>query len=148
MPVAFIFTAREHHNVRSVQDYRARHAAEIARKARRGARFTVHEVTTPVVARIDGNTWCIDCPDCRAGNATDPAWQIACCFACGAVSTVITFPDAEMVADIEAALLTRDRPWNRHWLPHQTLFDVVFDNMEFGAPIPPAVAARIAESEP
>lgn len=112
--VPIIYCAREHHGVPTIEEYRARHAAAILERRRVGHRVAVHESSALLIARIDANTWCVDC-ECGAGNATDPEWGIACCWGCGAVHTSIQFPAKDAIAAIEAALLERPRPFHRFW---------------------------------
>lgn len=122
--VPFLYTAREHHAVATPEQYLARHAAAIAKKRRAGMRFAVHESTAPRDAYIDGNSWLIRC-QCGNGCATDPAWRLACCFGCGAVHRVITFPADP--AGVEAALLERDNPQARRWSPGHSVDQVKAD---------------------
>lgn len=147
--VPFLYTPREHHSVTTPEDYSAKHAAFIAKKAAQGQRFAVHEVSTPMTARVDANTWLIDC-DCGAGNATDPDWGVACCFGCGAIHTQVIFPaDADLIA---AVLTVRPRVLGRGWEPagyrgrerDQTVDDLLAENASLGLDDVPALVARAA----
>lgn len=140
--VPFLFSPREHHNVQSVEAYRSVHAAFLAKRASRGARYVVHASPAPVTARVDANTWLIDC-ECGAGNATDPAWGLACCFGCGAVHEAIVFPaDVDV---IEALLLARPDVPRRGWDVGQSLVDLIRENVSVDADVPDmAIAAVIA----
>lgn len=135
--LAFLYTAREHHMVRSAGDLLARHRAFIERKARQGARFVVHPDESILVARVDSNSWLSDCPSCNAGVAIEPEWGIACCFSCGAVFRNIVVPDAETREQIEDALLARPFAPVRTWLPTESVADLHEQNLVRGLPIRP-----------
>jgi hypothetical protein len=140
--VPFLLTPREHHNVQTVAEYRARHAAFLGERRQRGARYAVHEVDTPIAARIDAGTWLIDC-DCGAGNATDPEWGLACCFGCGAVHTRVEFPTPDTRSAIEALLIARPRTIDRAWRPGEAIVDLVQENLAIRAGIPEAATRAL-----
>lgn len=123
-----LLTPREHHEVKSVEEYRRLHALKIAGKQSRGQRVDVHEVTEPFTARVEAGSWLFDC-DCGAGVSTDPEWKMACCFSCGAVYMNVIFP--EDAAAIERLLVARPQK-NRYWLPGETLEQVRADNVANG----------------
>lgn len=133
--VPFLLTPREHHNVSSLEEYRERQAAHIAERRRRGARYEVHEVDTPIAARVDAGTWLVDC-ECGAGNATDPAWGQACCFGCGAIHTAVVFPEPNAREAIELLLVQRPRPIDRAWRPEESLVDLMLENRNHGFVVP------------
>lgn len=133
--VPIIYGPQEHHRVRSVEEYRRAQAAFIAKQAQSGARVAVHDSPAPLVARIDANTWLIDC-ECGAGNATHPDWALACCFGCGAIHTAIVFPDPLLRGAIETVLLGRPRPFDRSWRPGETLETLVAENLAINAAVP------------
>lgn len=119
--VSFILGPREHHGVATATAYEQQQASAIARLRESGARFAVHDVRAPLVAFVSANSWVVNC-ECGAGNAVDPVWGIACCFGCGAIHRSVVFPGD--VAAVEAALLERERPTERHWLPGETPDDL------------------------
>lgn len=119
--VTHLYTPRDHHLVRTKDQYASLHAAKIAKRAKRGRRVEVHDSPAPLVAYVSANSWVVQC-ECGAGNATDPAWGVAYCFACGAVHRSIVFPDD--VAGVEAALLDRGEVMTRHWQPGETADDL------------------------
>ena len=129
MPIPFIATAREQHLVRTPDDYLRKHAAFIERQQRAGARYAVHDSAAPVVAWVDHNEWKVLC-GCGAANATHPEWGLACCYGCGAVHRTVVFPAD--VAGIEAALLKRGRPSERHWFPGETVDTLNAENIAAG----------------
>lgn len=115
--VPFILGPREHHGVTSASEYEQAQRNAIARLKASGARFDVHDVATPLVAFVSANNWVVDC-ECGAGNAVDPTWGVACCFACGAVHRSIVFPGDRV--EVEAVLLDRTNPQQRHWVPGES----------------------------
>jgi hypothetical protein len=136
--VPFLLTPREHHNVSSLEEYRERQAATIAERRRRGARYELHDVETPIEARVDAGTWLVDC-ECGAGNATDPAWGVACCFGCGAIHTTVVFPAPRTCEAIERLLVARPKPIDRAWRPGESLVDLMRENRDHGFDIPVSV---------
>jgi hypothetical protein len=142
--VSVIYGPQEHHSVRDVAAYRRAHEQFIARRAATGARLAVHVDEAPRPARIDANSWIVDC-DCGAGNATDPSWGIACCYGCGAVHTVIEFPAPATRELVEAALLERRRPFDRAWRPGESVADLAAENVAIGVAVPTRVADHVRE---
>lgn len=132
--VNFIYTAREHHGVRSAQELLSKHAAFIARKAAKGGRWAVHEDAATLVGQVGGNSWMADCPYCNSGIALDPEFGVACCFGCGAVYRDIVMPNEKARAAIEATLLARPAMRTRSWLPTETVDVLVAENVEHGLP--------------
>jgi hypothetical protein len=114
--VTIIAGIREQHLVRDKEQLLVQHRAMIQRQAGRGARVAVHTSNAPKTAYIDLGRWVIDC-DCGAGNATDPEWGIACCFACGAVHVSVVFPEDR--TEVERILLLRPESKTRNWKPQQ-----------------------------
>jgi len=127
--VSFLYGPREQHRVNSVEKYLKAHRTAIAKKQHYGSQFVVHDEHAPIAAQIRGNAWVIQC-ECGAGNATDPQWQIACCFACGAVHRQVVFP--KDAAAIEKVLLERPKVQNRHWMPGETVDDLIAENVAHG----------------
>lgn len=140
--VSYVYSPREHHNVASAAEYRDAHAKAIRKANRRGSRAEVHTVSNSVVARVDANSWLIDC-ECGAGNATDPEWGIACCFGCGAVHDVIEFPDLDTSRLIEDVLVERPNPMARFWVG-ETLVALAAKNVALDIDVPDAVVDAIA----
>lgn len=127
--VPFLYTTREHHNVRTPGEYAATHRQYIAKRRRGGARAQVHESLVDVAARIDCNTWLVDC-ECGAGNAIDPDHVpvVAHCFGCGAIHRRIAMPPIEIRQAIALALLARTKPKFRSWSPGETVADLAREN--------------------
>lgn len=140
--VAFVYTAREHHMVRSEHELLKRLQAFIAKKATRGARFVVHADESPLVARVDSNSWLSDCPSCNAGIAIEPEWGVACCFSCGAVYRNLVVPTPDDRAAIEEVLLARPFAPIRTWLPTESVEDLQAQNLARGLPVTNAPDAR------
>lgn len=133
--VPFLYTARDHHSVRTAEEYRLAQMAWLARRAAAGGRAVVHDSPGALAARIDANTWLVDC-ECGAGNATDPAWGVAYCFGCGAVHRTIVFPDPSVRAAIEATLIARATPFDRSWRPGEPVAALAEENRSIGAAVP------------
>lgn len=130
MPLSVIKGPRELHSVRTPEAYRAAHAKQIAARASTGQRIEVHELAAPRPAQVDWESgWVIEC-ECSAGNSTHPEWEVACCFACGAVHTAITFP-AQWRA-IERLLLARPLQKQRAWVPSETVEELQAQNRSIG----------------
>ena len=128
--ISFIMTAREHHRVKSAEEYLSRHTQKMNEKARRGSQFRVHEDPEPLTAYVNGGNWIVRC-SCGAGNATDPQWRIACCYGCGAIHRTIAFPPSAALS--EGVRLLLDRPVaNRNWEPGETVDDLRRENDEHG----------------
>lgn len=143
MAIPFILAAREMHGVKSADDYLRRHAAFVARNAKRGARFQVHEdLTGSNPARIDAGRWVADC-SCGNTCATDPAWGLACCFACGAIYRSVVFPEDRQA--IEAILVERPHPMQRGWDIGETLADLIVENEGIGVAVPQDAIAAAKE---
>src|ERR1051326_1440874 len=118
--VPFLYGPREHHGAQTPAEYARRHAQHMHEKGTRGHRSQVHDSPVALVARIDHNTWLVDC-ECGAGNAVDPDWPVAHCFGCGAVHRQIRVPPIELRQLIEAPLLRRVQPHLRSWTPGETV---------------------------
>lgn len=127
--VPFILTAREHHAVTSPTDLRRRHQQALAKKARAGMRYQVHTDPQSLTAFISAGSWVVVCPACGSGCATDPAWRLACCFACGAVYESVLFPSDATV--IETVLIERPATATRNWQPSETVADLRAENRRF-----------------
>lgn len=127
--MARIYGAKRLHNVRTPEELVAKHEAEIRKLADLGridnARPFVCE--EPVHARIDGGEWLIDC-DCGAGNAVEPGWPEARCFACGAVHVNVVMPDEDLRLNVEHVLSARRHTKNRWWSPGERLLDLAIEN--------------------
>lgn len=129
--VAFVQTARELHRVSSLQEYQAKHRAAMAAASRSGSRHGIHLSPVVVKARVFANSWVADC-ECGNGMAIEPRWEpLALCFACGAVHRSVLIP-AEWEA-IDTALLVRLHPHRRHWIPGETVDDLIRENGQLDA---------------
>ena len=130
--VPFVKRIRElHPAVKTPEDYLLRHRKKLAERHALGERYGVHDSPIVLHARVDGNEWIVQC-ECGAGNAIDPSWDpvFACCFGCGAIHRSILLPkrwDA-----IEQELLKRPQPSTRFWFPHETVDDLIAENIAHG----------------
>jgi hypothetical protein len=142
--VPFFYGPRERHpGVDSVETYRSAHAVFIARKAAKGARYVVHEDAAEYVARIEANSWLVDCA-CGNGCLTDPEFGIACCYGCGAVLTTVTFPEPVALAQLEALLVARPLPKTRNWTAEEPVDAIVAENEAKGIIVPDLKAIEVA----
>lgn len=131
--VPFLYTPREHHQVRTPAEYEARHAQHLAKHLAHGGRARVHASSRVLTARVDCNTWLVDC-ECGAGNAVDPDWPpVAHCFGCGAVHRTVIFPEPVLRHAIERVLLCRVDPRLRSWRHGETVADLLFENVTLSA---------------
>jgi len=82
-----------------------------------------------VVAYVNEGRWVADCPqrDCAGAELVDPEWPLfVCCSGCGCGPHCVIFPkDREK---IEAALVKRQVPRTRNWLPGETVSDLQREN--------------------
>jgi len=118
-----IFDARIMLRVKTLAQLRQKQAKTLASMRAFGIEAVEVEVSTPAVARLEGNRWLLDCL-CGSGVAVNPGWPEARCMgeACGRVYTNVQIPVDR--AEIEAALLTLP-PAQRYWYPGETAADVV-----------------------
>jgi len=131
--INFILGPREHHMVRTPDEYQQAQAKFIAQRQEKGARYEIHQVDTPVNARVDHNTWVVDC-ECGAGNAVDPTWPAAYCFGCGAIHNNVVWPlNRERIEEI---LLQRVDVTKRNWRIGESEEDLTRENFELGVPVP------------
>jgi len=124
------------HGARSREEYLDKQRMHLTALERayphHGARPVWH-VVGQVNARISGGRWIVDCP-CANCPSASPEWNLAACFECGAVYEDVVFPaDRERV---EAMLVARPQPQNRHWFPHETLDDLARENVAHGHEVP------------
>ncbi|MDP3717086.1 MAG: hypothetical protein Q8T13_04870 [Acidobacteriota bacterium] len=121
------------HNVKTPEELAAKHEAEIRARADLGLLDVAipFVASTLVHARVDGGEWLIDC-ECGAGNAVEPGWPEARCFACGAVHTVVAIPDEETRLNIEHVLSCRPLARNRWWRHGEDLVGLAIENAEHG----------------
>lgn len=81
------------------------------------------------VVFIGGGKWLTRC-GCGNAPSVDPQEGLACCFECGAVFEGLTLPVA--ADEIERALVKRPMAHHRHWLPEETVEDLVRENRAKG----------------
>lgn len=121
------------HSARTPAELAAKQEAEVRKRADLGLidNALPFVVSAPVFARIDGGEWLIDC-ECGAGNAIEPGWPEARCFACGAIHTVVVIPDEETRLNIEHVLSCRPLARNRWWRQGEDLVGLAIENAERG----------------
>lgn len=113
------------YGVESLEQLRARVQAN-------GHPLTALAATPP--AYVNGGRWLTICPSCNNGVPVDPSWTATVCVDCGSTYSPI-FPDADRVAEIEAALEGR-LPANQNWLPGETVDDLLAENDAHGVAMP------------
>ena len=125
-----IETARDQHRVKTEDALRAKQAAFVAKNVASGLRsIRIHESNVPIEARVNNGRWLFDC-DCGSGVAADPDFAAAYCFGCGAIHTVVVFPDDR--ADVERVLLERPKTATRNWEPPETVATLETENRRHG----------------
>lgn len=87
----------------------------------------IHAEPGAPIARVDHGRWTADCA-CGNGMSASREWNAALCIAgCGAQYSAVQFPaDADA---IELILAERTRDDRRHWLPCESLEDLITQNM-------------------
>lgn len=96
--------------------------------AEAGAFVTPWACDLSVDARVNHGRWIADCPNCKGGAFTHPAWKLACCGECGCVMRHVQFPDD--IQMIEILLLARSTRDVQNWFPSETLADLMRENSE------------------
>lgn len=94
---------------------------------------------SPVAARIDAGRWIVECPDCHDAQYVwpDEAAPVFMCVACFNVTVggswrPVTMPSRRDRNAIEAALLARPLPGNRHWQLGETAAALRAENRQHG----------------
>lgn len=139
-----IMTPLHVNGCRTEAEYRAKQRAAMAKGRARHPQFEWPDpwvCLDPVDVLVSGGKWLVVC---RCGNypSVHPDWRVALCFECGAIYEGLTMP--EDAADIEAVLVERQAPANRAWLPHETIAELVAENVERGVAVPDAVVLSLA----
>lgn len=82
------------------------------------------------IAYINESKWVADCPSewCRGAELIAPGHDMLCAD-CGMVSKVKWPKDR---VEIERLLNLRPDPFRRNWLPHETVNDLLAENIEHG----------------
>lgn len=120
------------------------HVAQVRFRAsqRFNARVPTADVTAkaePLVARVHQNMWIVDCPDCGSAamcwfdddsgaahpfmcdnclnNSVDNRWR------------PVAAPTAAERRGIESVLQARPVPQTRNWYPHESLVDLIDENL-------------------
>jgi len=71
-------------------------------------------------------------PHCRSALQMRPYEPTFRCWECGTGADVVWPPDLE---DIARILMMRPNPWQRSWLPGETLMDLLRENIVLGVPL-------------
>lgn len=74
------------------------------------------------------------CPFCAGAQVIEPGEPFCCvdCVMSGneGYSMDVVYPEER--AEIERILMLRPNPLNRNWLPHETIADLIAENLEHG----------------
>lgn len=84
-----------------------------------------------VAARVYSGRWIVDCPVCNNAERLDfdtPVWSCNNCW----VQHEISWPTHELASGIVRLLSMRPVPMTRNWFPHETLHDLLAENVEHG----------------
>jgi len=95
-----------------------------------------------VPARVYESLWIADCPDCGTACLVWRDAPYLMCLRCwnGAVGGLwrpVVFPEAWEA--IESILNLRPLPMTRHWLPGETVAQLIDENREHGCAVPEGV---------
>lgn len=130
-----IITAERKHGHSDLRRIAARHPSSTGDRAM-PAQGVALEPT--VQARVNDGRWIADCPAEFCGGAEYVSFDSPFFFCCecrnaavGHLPLAVTVPEAER-PDIEAALLRRPNPRNRHWLPGETVARLRQENKDAG----------------
>lgn len=114
------------------QQYAQRHAAQMQGKRKAFPYLNVpmpFESTAHPQPCVLGGKWVVFC-DCGDAPMASPEWDEARCFNCGAIYRGLPWPDDAV--EIESALCSRPHAIVRAWLPHETVADLIAQNLENG----------------
>lgn len=106
----------------------------------------VAETAQPMVARINHGRWIASC-SCGAKGTPTPgtlvflAYALGWCVRCGNQAwgggwRRVAVPPPDVLAQIDAVLSCRPNVGDRNWEPHETVADLISQNLENGDPVP------------
>lgn len=93
---------------------------------------TAEEVAAAGLPQVSFGQWVMRC-GCGNAPSVSVAWDLACCFECGAIYRGLSFPPDR--AQIERVLVARKRQ-HRNWEAPETLADLIADNVANGNEVP------------
>jgi ribosomal protein L37AE/L43A len=79
-------------------------------------------------ARVYAGNWIADCPICRSAAVRrfgDPVWE---CRDCG-TNVEVNWPAEHVRRGVERLLMLRPLQHTRNWFPHETLHDLLAENV-------------------
>jgi hypothetical protein len=93
-----------------------------------------HAIGVMVAVVVNDGRWIVQCPTCRSAQWAAKTDRRFMCVECGNADhghqwVTVEWPDE--IEAIESALEARP-PGNRHWLPGQTVADLVAENTAHG----------------
>jgi|TARA_Y100000310_G_scaffold98201_1_gene95919 hypothetical protein len=134
LPTDHLLRPRElHPRVRTAADYRTQQRIAIEQKMQEFPGLNWERPWRHIgagVVKVSDSQWQIVCI-CGNYPLYDPEWQLACCYSCGAIYEQA--PPEEW-REIERVLVARPKLGMRHWLPGETLADLVAENLAHGDP--------------
>lgn len=93
-----------------------------------------------VRAEVCASSWRVKCPYCADALVAEPGEMFYCVNCCmqgnGGKAMKVIWPEPALRAGIEAVLLCRVAPETRNWLPHESLTELIRENLEHGMPVP------------
>lgn len=95
---------------------------------------TLPAIAGAVYARVHRSMWIVDCP-CSSALRLEPGERWFVCWDCGAGADVIWPPNLD---DIAYVLAMRPIPDTRNWYPHETVAELLEENVAHGI-TPPAI---------
>lgn len=117
-------------------DYLARFWQSPTPYAQAASAATSRSADDKVVAYVNEGRWIVDCPDCSGAQYANRSDRRFMCNECanvtiGGLWRPVVWPPAKTEQSIEKALAPRP-PRNAHWLPGETVADLLAENVEHG----------------
>ena len=132
----FIRTANDQPSVRAAGGYRRFIAKLVAQRWRR--QLPNWDVRGAVSAEIVRSSWRVSCPFCASATVAEPGEPFFCpdCMMAGnnGLAMLVIMPEER--EQIERILNMRPVPETRNWLPHESVDDLIVENIEHGDPFP------------
>lgn len=130
-----ILTANENLIVVRCRNYRGWIEKEAARRNAVYPNWHLDKSLPPYFAFVEHSTWVWQCPDCEHLWWAEPGFPRAWCPNClnvgsAGFSRLVLFPKER--GKIERALKYRAEPKTRNWLPHETVDDLIAENIQHG----------------
>lgn len=130
-----ILTANDNMLVARCRNYRGWIEREASRRQNIYPNWHLDKNLPPLYAFVEHSTWVWQCLDCSHLWWAEPTFPRAWCPKCGNIgsagfSRLIVFPQERN--KIERLLKCRTEPKTRNWLVHETLDDLLAENIQHG----------------